>query len=191
MTAMTKDADKASARQASMTNAGADDSFVRALYAEYSGILLSLVLRLTGGDRYWAEDVVQETLLRAWRNADGLVQHESRSLMPWLATVARRIVINDHWRGRGTSTQEFDGAYPPAFAVPDDTERTLQRILIDEALAKLTPAHRKVVVEIYLRGRTIDEVARMVGIPSGTVKSRAFYAMRIMRAALESRGVTR
>lgn len=169
---------------------GSDDSFVRELYAEYSGILMSVVLRLTGGDRYWAEDVVQETLLRAWRNADGLVQRGSRSLMPWLATVARRIVINDHWRGRGARPQELEDTFPLAFAVPDDTERTLHRMLVEEALARLTPAHRTVIIELYLRGRTVEEVARMVGIPPGTVKSRAFYAMRIMRNALESRGVT-
>lgn len=177
-------------RQSSASASRTDDSFARALYAEYSGILLAVVLRLTGGDRQWAEDVVQETLLRAWRNAEGLVQHESRSLMPWLATVARRIVINDHWRGRGTRPHGVDDALPTMFAVPDDTERTLQRIVIEEALAVLSPAHRQVIVEVYLRGRTVEEVARMIGIPSGTVKSRTFYAMRVMRAALQSRGVT-
>jgi RNA polymerase sigma-70 factor, ECF subfamily len=181
---------ESSGRPSSASASRTDDSFARALYAEYSGILLAVALRLTSGDRQWAEDVVQETLLRAWRNAERLVQHEPRGLMPWLATVARRIVINDRLRGRGTSQQGFDDTLPVTLAVPDDTERTLQRIVIEEALAVLSPAHRQVIVETYLHGRTVDEVARMIGIPPGTVKSRTFYAIRVMRAALQSRGVT-
>ena len=72
-----------------------------------------------------------------------------------------------------------------------DTEQALQRIIIKDALARLTPAHRRVVVEMYLRGRSVQEVARILGIPAGTVKSRLHYAIRAMRAAMQRRGVTR
>src|SRR5262245_19338781 len=86
----------------------ADDGFIRWVYGKYADPLLGVAMKLTGGDRHWAEDVVQETLLRAWRHADVLrATGESRSLMPWLATVARRIVIND-WRGRGVRPKEVD-----------------------------------------------------------------------------------
>ena len=67
---------------------------MRALYAEHAGPLFAFALRLTAGDRQRAEDVVQETLLRAWRNAHKLDEQGSRSLRPWLMTVARRIVID-------------------------------------------------------------------------------------------------
>jgi RNA polymerase sigma-70 factor (ECF subfamily) len=173
------------------TDAEADDRFIETLCAQYSAVLLSAVLRMTGGDRHWAEDVVQETLLRAWRHADALrVGGESRSLMPWLATVARRIVLNDR-RGRGVRPHEVDEASITSVGVPDDTERTLQRMVIDEALRRLTPAHRSVVVEMYLHGHSVQEVARILGIPAGTVKSRLHHAMRAMRAAFERRGITR
>src|SRR6201991_1096306 len=73
-----------------------EDTLVKMLYREHSGPLLMFVLRLTGGDRQRAEDVVQETLLRAWRNADRLGTSGHPSLRPWLVTVARRIVIDEH-----------------------------------------------------------------------------------------------
>jgi RNA polymerase sigma-70 factor (ECF subfamily) len=166
-----------------------NDTFIRSIYNKYAGPLLGVAMKLTGGDRHWAEDVVQETLLRAWRHADVLLANdESRSLMPWLATVARRIVIND-WRGRGARHKDIDDAALTMPAVADDTERALHRLIVLGALARLTPAHRRVVVERYLHGRSIAEIAQMVGIPPGTVKSRMHYALRVMRAALNSRGV--
>ncbi|PYC66783.1 RNA polymerase subunit sigma, partial [Streptomyces tateyamensis] len=70
---------------------------MRALYRDHAGPLLGFVLHLVGGDRQRAEDVVQETLLRAWRHADQL-DPNAGSLRPWLVTVARRIVIDGHRR---------------------------------------------------------------------------------------------
>jgi RNA polymerase sigma-70 factor (ECF subfamily) len=79
--------------------ADADDALVTELYRQYRGPLLLFVLRLTAGDRQQAEDIVQETMVRAWREARRLDRSE-RSLMPWLATVARRIVIDEQRRKR-------------------------------------------------------------------------------------------
>ena len=75
-----------------LTGTASDDLMVTELYRQYRGPLLLFVLRLTAGDPQQAEDVVQETMVRAWREARRLDLSE-RSLMPWLATVARRIVI--------------------------------------------------------------------------------------------------
>src|SRR4051812_3433225 len=74
-----------------------DDLVIAELYHAYHRPLLSFVLRLVGGDRSWAEDVVQETMIRAWNSIDRL-DVDGDSLMPWLATVARRIVIDDRRR---------------------------------------------------------------------------------------------
>jgi RNA polymerase sigma-70 factor (ECF subfamily) len=110
--------------------------------------------------------------------------------MPWLATVARHIVSNDR-RGRAARPREVNDACLAIAAAPDDeTESVLRRVVLAAALAALTPAHRTVVEELYLRGRSVQEVADIVGVPPGTVKSRAFYAMRIMRAIMKSQGVT-
>ena len=66
----------------------------------------------------------------------------------------------------------------------------LRRVVIDEALAALTPPQRTVVVELYLHGRTAQEVADLVGVPTGTVKSRAHYAIQAMQRVLKRRGFT-
>jgi|SRR5205814_1440341 len=169
---------------------GDSESFVRSLYTDYGRVLLTNVSRLTGGDRYWAQDVVQETLLRAWRHADRLSPDRgSGSLMPWLSTVARHIVCNDR-RSRGARPKEVNSASLAAVTTPDETETVLRRVVIDEALAALTPPQRTVVVELYLHGRTAQEVADLVGVPTGTVKSRAHYAIQAMQRVLKRRGFT-
>ncbi len=165
------------------------DAFVRSLYTEYAAALVSVVMRLNGGDRQWAEDVAQEAFVRAWRHTRGLLaERGTRSMMPWLVTVARRIVINDR-RSRGARPMEVDESLLATVAVPDDTERMLLRKVLAEALAELTPAHRTVVVEICVHDRTTAEVSSLMGIPCGTVKSRMYYALRHLRSALEERDV--
>lgn len=165
-----------------------DDALMRALYEEHAGPLLAFVLRLVGGDRHRAEDVVQETLLRAWRNADHL-RSTGGSLRPWLVTVARRIVIDGH-RGRRARPQEVDAT--PLHAVPaaDEIDRALRMMTISDALADLTDAHREALVETYFKGRTVNEAAEVLRVPPGTVRSRVFYALRALRLSLEERGVT-
>lgn len=159
------------------------ESFLRWLHAEYGMRLLIVVRRYTDGDRYWAEDVVQETLMRAWRHAGVLLDGESASLLPWLATVARRIVLND-LRTRRSRPQIVDGDLLAVASVQDETEHLLLRAIIQQALAQLSPAHRQVIVEIYLRGRSLEEASAVIGVPIGTVKSRLHYALCALRAAL-------
>lgn len=169
--------------------AGADDeTAVAGLYREYHRPLLSLVLRQTGGDRQWAEDVVQETMIRAWRSMDQL-DPEAPSLLPWLATVARRIVIDDR-RRRGARPAESGEAGLETLQSADGVEDLLRNVLVTEALASLSPAHREVLGATILSDRTVNQAAEVLGIPVGTVKSRVYYAVRALRVALEERGVT-
>src|SRR5215831_9561171 len=173
-----------------LTRAAADDVMVTELYRQYRGPLLSFVLRLTAGDRQHAEDIVQETMVRAWRQARRLDLSEP-SLMPWLATVARRIVIDEHRRKR-TRPVEIGGAevVDRAPAAADETENLLRKVLVAEALQELSPAHRDVLNETILRDRTVNEAAEVLGIPVGTVKSRVYYALKALRVALAERGVS-
>ncbi|MFJ8476637.1 sigma-70 family RNA polymerase sigma factor [Kitasatospora sp. NPDC094011] len=166
----------------------ADEELMRALYREHAGPLFGFVLHLVAGDRQRAEDVVQETLVRAWRNIHRLDSHGG-SLRPWLVTVARRIVIDDH-RSALARPQEVDAAVLEQLPAEDDIERSLRTMTVADALADLSPAHREVLVETFLKGRTAKEAAAELGIPAGTVRSRVFYALRSLRIALEERGVT-
>ncbi len=165
-----------------------DEELMRSLYREHAGPLFGYVLRLVAGDRQRAEDVVQETLLRAWRNTDQL-RRATGSLRPWLVTVARRIVIDAH-RSRSSRPQEVDPAPLELMPAADELDRVLRLMTISDAMADLTDAHREVLIATYFADRTVDEAAEEMGIPPGTVRSRAFYALRSLRIALEERGVT-
>jgi RNA polymerase sigma-70 factor (ECF subfamily) len=165
-----------------------DDALVAGLYRRYRAPLTSYVLRLTAGDRQQAEDVVQETMVRAWREADKLDLTEP-SLMPWLVTVARRIVI-DAQRHRSTRPVETGEEMLENTPVPDVTDDLLRKVLVTEALRALSAAHREVLNETILRDRTLNEAAEILGIPVGTVKSRVYYALRALRVVLVEGGVS-
>jgi RNA polymerase sigma-70 factor, ECF subfamily len=167
--------------------ATADEAALRRLWDEHAGALLGYVLRLTG-DRGWAEDVVQETLLQAWRHPDALdpVRGPAR---PWLMTVARRLVI-DQWRARRARPVEVGDEGLAELVTVDGVDAALDHWMVADALATLTPEHREALVHTYYAGRTVREAASALGVPAGTVKSRVFYGLRALKLALEERGVT-
>jgi RNA polymerase sigma-70 factor, ECF subfamily len=168
----------------------ADERLLRAMYSEHGGPLLGYVLRLTGGDRQHAEDIVQETLLRAWRHPEALT---GRPVRPWLFTVARNLVVDAHRARMARGGQHVsieageDGSVPLPGA--DDIDRALESWTVAEALADLSPSHRSVIIETYYRGHSVAEAAAALGIPPGTVKSRTYYALRALKLALEERGL--
>jgi len=165
-----------------------DDQAVAELYRKYHAPLLSFTLHLTAGDVQQAEDVVQETMIRAWRQGDRL-DPAAPSLMPWLATVARHIVIDERRKKLARPAEAGAGSIEQA-GVADDTDALLRKITVTEALKALSPAHREVLNETILRGRTVNEAADWLGIPVGTVKSRVYYAVRALRLILAEQGVT-
>ena len=167
-----------------------EDTLVKMLYEEHAGPLLMFVLRLTGGDRQRAEDIVQETLLRAWRNAHRLGAQGQQSLRPWLVTVARRIAIDDHRSTTARPPETYDRELESFPSTADDTDRVLQLMTVTDALKTLSQSHREILVETYFRGRTVPEAAEVLGLPLGTAKSRVYYALRALRTALQQRGVT-
>jgi RNA polymerase sigma-70 factor, ECF subfamily len=162
-----------------------DEALIRSLYADHGRSLLAYATRLTG-DRNLAEDVVQETLLRAWKHADAMVNQRG-SVRGWLLTVARNIVTDRHRAkaARPTEVAESPTAGPVA---GDHAENVVNTMVVLDALDRLSPEHREVLVELYYRGRTVAEAANVLGVPPGTVKSRSYYALRAMRTAIGATG---
>jgi RNA polymerase sigma-70 factor, ECF subfamily len=157
------------------------------LYRTYRGPLLVFVLRLTGGDRQYAEDVVQETMVRAWREV-GRLDLSGPSLMPWLAAVARRIVIDEHRRRRARPVETSESMITDS-PVDDDTAATVLRVAIADAMRQLTSSHQQILNETILQDQTVHQAAKSLGIPVGTAKSRVFYALRTLETVLTERGL--
>lgn len=162
--------------------------FVRRVYNAHAAALWAYAVHLTRGDRRRAEDIVQETMLRAWRTAE-VFADESRSARPWLYAVAKRIAI-DQWRAQSARPEVVTDS-PPEHARRDETDDALQGWLVADALARLSAQHRDVLVACFYEGRPVADAARRLGIPEGTVKSRSHYALRALRLALQEVGVLR
>src|SRR5512139_3327903 len=167
-----------------------DAQLLRTLQEEHGDALYTHALRLAGGDRQRAEDLVQETLLRAWRHPESLDPARG-SVRAWLFTTARNLAI-DAWRRRSARVGEVvtDVVPEPPPAV-DETDRAVEAWTVAEALGRISPAHREVLVECFYQGRSVSEAASRLGVPPGTVKSRTHYALRSLRLVLEETGVTR
>jgi RNA polymerase sigma-70 factor, ECF subfamily len=172
------------------STAAAEAALMKALYDEHAAVLWRYALRLTG-DASQAEDVVQETLLRAWQHPE-VVGDTERSARAWLFTVARNMIIDDRRSARfrhvGGSLDE-EGA--PEQSTPDEVNAALDRLLIADAMTQLSAEHRAVIERSYYRGWTTAQIAADLDIAEGTVKSRLHYAVRALRLTLQELGVTR
>jgi RNA polymerase sigma-70 factor (ECF subfamily) len=157
---------------------------LRELHEQHASALWSYALRLTG-DRARAEDVVQETLLRAWRNPQ-ILDPECGSQRSWLYTVARNIVIDERRTTRRDS-EVVTGRLPDQ-PIGDASEQAVDRRLVAAALGRLTQEHRDVLRECCFRGCSVAQAAHALGIAPGTVKSRTYYALRALRLAIEELG---
>ena len=154
--------------------------------AAYQAPLVGFVLPIVNGDLQAAEDVVQETMLRGWQHAGELSPEQAGS---WLHKVARNIAISSYHRRRQARPREVPLDESTA-AAGDGLEGIVDALLIASALNSLSAGHRRVIVELYYYRRTVAEVAALLAIPEGTVRSRCFYALRALRRVLEEQGIT-
>ncbi|MEU9041670.1 MULTISPECIES: sigma-70 family RNA polymerase sigma factor [unclassified Kitasatospora] len=160
-----------------------DPETLAEIHRLHGGYLLRALLRATGGDRGKAEDILQETLLRAWQHPEALSAGPEQS-RPWLFTVARRIAI-DHYRMAAARAKEVIGEPLEDRPLAEDPyEQVVVARDIALALRRVQKHHREVLVELHLKDRSVLEASARLGVPPGTVKSRNFYAIRALRPVL-------
>jgi RNA polymerase sigma-70 factor (ECF subfamily) len=162
----------------------------RAAYRAHSRELYAVALRGLN-DRGMAEDAVQETFIRAWRAADRYDPSRG-SPRTWLFAILRSVVIDQHRRlaARPHETGAAAEDELANLASPDALESAIVGWQVEQALRRLSPEHRQVLVELRLRGRAQAELAQSLGVPVGTIKSRVHYALLALRVLLEEQGVT-
>jgi RNA polymerase sigma-70 factor (ECF subfamily) len=166
--------------------AGGDDTALRELFSRHAPMLAARLRAVLPPSE--VEDVLQETFLAAWKGA-GSYQPEAKA-GAWLWGIARRqaaLLL----RGRGPATAvlpdlaEPSAARLPAVCGPDDPAHSVAvAAQLASAVGTLSPADRAVWELMYVEDRPVAEVARLTGVPVGTVKSRAHRARRLLRAAL-------
>jgi RNA polymerase sigma-70 factor, ECF subfamily len=161
----------------------AGSSRMTAIYLEHAEPIYRFLLRLALGDAHLAQDLLQETMLRAWRQQD-VLGIDSNSQRRWLFIVARRVAI-DAARARAVRPKEI-GTFDLAMVPADDDpfERLIASHDVRNALQALSEDHRRVLLLIYFQRRSTREAADALNIPEGTVKSRTHHALRALRRAL-------
>jgi RNA polymerase sigma-70 factor, ECF subfamily len=155
---------------------------VRAAVQAHSGKLYGFALRALD-DRGLAEEVVQETFVRAWR-AGRRFDPDIASLRAWLFAILRNVII-DAARARSVRPGV---AVEVDVAITDNLDALLQSWVVEEALHRLTDEHRRAVIDVYYRGRSAVDVAADLGVPAATIRSRLFYGLRALRLSLDELG---
>jgi RNA polymerase sigma-70 factor (ECF subfamily) len=135
-------------------------------------------------DRQHAEDAVQDAFLRAWSKCSTF-NPDGPPLAAWLTTITRNVAI-DHERARAVRPR-LVREQPPGIEPIDDRpgpDEVVSRQVLVQALSRVSPDHRAVVLRAVVADRSYADVAAELGVPVGTVKSRVHHALRGLRGAL-------
>ncbi|MHB8518942.1 MAG: sigma-70 family RNA polymerase sigma factor [Acidimicrobiales bacterium] len=161
-----------------------DEASLREAFLAHGGELFGFARRALNSPES-AEDVVQETFSRAWRSRSRF-DATLGSLRTWLFTIERRVILDVSARQMRTKTFPLTEGNEPS--IDDHVEKAMLGWQMESALKRLDPEHRLVVTELYFNGRSGKEVAELFGLAEGTVRSRAFYALRMLRLLMEEAG---
>ncbi|MFG2606584.1 sigma-70 family RNA polymerase sigma factor [Streptomyces sp. NPDC048514] len=161
----------------------AADALMRDIYAAHAKALQAYISKRVDGDSHLAEDLTQETFLRAMTGLDPTSLHVDE-LRPWLVTVARRLIIDAYRKKEARPAEMSLERLRHDVAGGDEIGRITQALVLMKAFETLKPMHRNALFEAYFNGRSSIESARLLGIAPGTMRSRTFYAIRSLKDAL-------
>jgi RNA polymerase sigma-70 factor, ECF subfamily len=160
-----------------------DRESIAAIYDAYGAVAYSLAARLLGRSNE-AEDVVQESFLALWRQAERI--EPARGIQSYLMTIVHNKAI-DRLRSLGRRPEsDIEGMnlVAPSESPEDAATRAIDRDEIKRAMSVLPEEQRRAVEMTYFLGMTINEVARRMSVPAGTVKSRLRLALVSLRRAM-------
>jgi len=164
-----------------------DKQAMRVLFARYNVRVHRFVLRLTGNETL-AEDAVDDVFLAAWRQAKSFGGRSEVST--WLLAIARNKALSV--LNRRTETPLDDDMAMKIEDRADNPEEAIIRndrsVTFRKCLMALSPEHREVIDLVYYHEKSVEDVARVVGIPMSTVKTRMFYARKRMADLLKNAG---
>ncbi|WP_427016307.1 sigma-70 family RNA polymerase sigma factor [Pseudarthrobacter sp. P1] len=160
-----------------------DDEIVAEIYRDHAPVLRRFVMGIASSPDQ-AEDVVQETILRIWQQAPRI----TTSTRSYLFRTARNIVIDNFRRQQRRPQQTQTEDLEQMAVTVEHVDGLLTKVLMEEALGRLSAEHRDVVIALHYRRLTAVQAAGELNIPAGTVKSRAFYALKALRAVLDEMG---
>ena len=169
--------------------ADGDKRAMQVLYARHNVRVFRFILRLTSNTSL-AEDLVSEVFLDVWRQADAF--EAKCQVSTWLLAIARYKALSAL---RRRSDEQLDDKVAAAIEDPSDNPETIvfnknRSEIVQKCLTQLSPAHREVIDLVYYHEKSVDEVAKIVGVPAATVKTRMFYARNKMAELLTQAGVT-
>ena len=170
--------------------AAGDRDALATLYARHGQAVFAHLV-LVVGDRTLSEEILQDTMLAAWRGADGF--RGDATVRSWLISIARRQARDRLRRHRFTIIDDESLPDTPA-ADPGPEQRVLQRAEAAEvatAIGQLGPAHREVLSLVFGADLTLAETAALLQVPLGTVKSRLSAARAALAQAMTERGYAR
>jgi RNA polymerase sigma-70 factor (ECF subfamily) len=168
--------------------AAGDAAALARLYERYAGALFGYLYRLAG-DRMTAEEILQDTMLAVWRSAGAF--EDRAKVTTWLFGVARRQAHN-RLRGRPGPEPAGPGLLDQADRSAGPEELAIAAAggtPVAAAIGRLPVHHRDVIALVFVAGLPLADVAEVLGIPVGTVKSRLHHARAAVAAALTAQEV--
>jgi RNA polymerase sigma-70 factor, ECF subfamily len=170
--------------------ARSDKRAMQVLFVRHNVRVYRFVLRLVG-DTALAEDLVSEVFLEVWRKA---ARFEGRSqVSTWLLAIARYKAISQL---RNRSVDQLDEQMAETIPDPaDNSEEIIEKrdrgAVLRKCLEELSPAHREIIDLVYYHEQSMEEVARILQAPQGTVRTRMFYARKQLAELLRAHGIDR
>jgi RNA polymerase sigma-70 factor, ECF subfamily len=170
--------------------AAQDRDAMRALFVRHNARVFRFLAHILG-DATTAEDLVSEVFIEVWRNAGSFEARSKAST--WVLAIARYKAASVRRRRRCDQLDEsaIEGLEDPAEDAEACAQKKHRDAILRDCLKQLSPAHREILNLIYYQEQSVAEVAQIIGVPEGTVKTTAYYARRQMAQLMAARGLER